>query len=49
MRIEDDKSGKSYVQRRLNPALTILPRDIYNLAEIAREKGYDELLAMLQT
>ena len=44
MRIEDDKSGKSYVQRRLNPASTILPRDIYNLAEIAREKGYDGII-----
>ena len=43
MQLTDDETGKKFAEKKLNPESSILPRDIKNLAELARINGYDSI------
>ena len=40
----EDNSGKTFVQNKINEAPNILPRDVRNLVDLARDKGFDAII-----
>ena len=38
-----DETGKTFLEKRLNPGPSVLPRDIKNLAELAENNGYSSI------
>jgi hypothetical protein len=43
MQIIGDTTGKTFVEKKINPESSVLPRDIKNLAELARNSGYNSI------
>ena len=43
VQLTDDETGKKFVEKKLNPESSILPRDIKNLSELARNNGYNSI------